>query len=511
MFKGKKELLLILIIIISVFSLSGCGGEKEQSGSKELEKLVIGVASTPENLDPAYQVGNRNIRINYNIFDTLILSDQLDNSALKPMLAKSWERIDDLSLKIVLRDDVKFHNGDPLTAKDVAFSFERLKSADAQYSLAKSLLGIISDIEVVDDYTVIIKTSTIDPIVEHRLASNFGAWIVPKNYIESVGLETFGSKPIGTGPYKVQSFSPDKVVLERFEDYWGEKPVAKIIEYRNIPESSARITAIVNGEIDILVQLPPDQESVIEKYEDLTIVGQNITNMHMLVYNTGAGPLKDKKLRQALSLAIDRQLLSDTLWKGKAIVPKGHQYPQFGEYYFDDYPVMEYNLEKAKQLVKESSYNGEVIEYELRSGYYTFGNEVAEVIVDMWSKIGVKGQVLFKEKSEYKMVRNWSNTMRFPDPSGGLWLLWGPESGRQKKTWKDASDEFNKTGTEMESIMDPVRRKELARKLMDLWIEEAPGTALYYPYESWVIRKGINWTPYASQAMDFRANNFSIE
>lgn len=483
---------------------------KSPETGTELDILKIGVADLPKHMDPMRDVGNVGIRVHYNIFETLLLADQKEQHAQKPMLAEEWTRLDDYTIEFKLKKGIKFHNGDELTSKDVQYSFYRLRKELLGMELAASLMDGIKDVEIVDDYTVKLTTKTVDPIMEDRIASSWGAWILPADYLEEVGDEEFAAHPIGTGPYKVVSYSPQKVVLERFEDYWGEKPAAKQIEYILYPETAARITALVTGEVDIITQLPPDQVAVVESQKGLNVISQNIANMHVLVFNTQSGPLADKKVRQALSLAIDRQLLADTLWGGKAVVPRGHQYPEFGNMYFDDYPVAEYDLEKAKQLIADSSYQGETIEYELRSGYYTFGNEAAEAIVDMWKQIGVNAKVVFTEKVEYSSAANWSNTMRFPDPVGGLWLLWGPGSTASKKHWVDMNEDFIAKGEELAAITDVDRRQVLAREMMEIWDEEAPGTVLYYPFESWGVRDGIDWQPYSSQTMDFRAGNFRI-
>ena len=528
-----RKMALLLAVVLAAGSLSACSGnsgkeppqsqsqpaasseeqktgEQPEQGEKEIEVLRIGVADMPKHMDPMLNVGNVGIRIHYNIFETLLLADQKDDFKQKPMLAEEWKRLDDYTVEFKLRKGVKFHNGDELTAKDVQYSFYRLKKELSGIELAASLMAGIKDVEIVDDYTVRLITDTVDPILEDRVASSWGAWILPADYLEKVGDEEFAANPVGTGPYKVVSYSPQKVVLERFDDYWGEKPAAKRIEYIVYPETAARITALVTGEVDIITQLPPDQIDVVESQKGLNVISKTISNMHVLVFNTQYGPLKDKKVRQALSLAIDRQLLADTLWGGKAVVPRGHQYTEFGDLYFADYPVAEYNPEKAKQLIEESSYNGETIEYELRSGYYTFGNEAAEAIIDMWKQIGVNAKIVFTEKVEYNQAANWSNTMRFPDPVGGLWLLWGPGTTASKKYWVDMSEDFIAKGEELASITDDEKRKTLAREMMEIWDEEAPGTVLYYPFESWGVRDGIEWEPYSSQTMDFRADNFKV-
>lgn len=461
-------------------------------------------------ITPSCTSGNTSIRILFNIFETTLLADPKDNFSLKPMLATEWKRVDDYTLEVTLRKGVKFHNGDEMTAKDVAFSFNRVHEKLPGIEDATNLLALVKEVQVIDDYKLRIVTNVVDPLLEHRIASAWGAWIVPADYITEVGNDAFAAKPVGTGPYKVVSYSPEKVVMERFDDFWGEKPSAKRIEYIVYNETSTRMTALITGEVDIITQLPLDQVPVIEGNQDLSVKGLNISNIHVLTFNTEGGPLSDKKLRQALSLSIDRQMLVDKLWQGKAVIPEGHQYVEYGDYYFNDYPAPQYNVEKAKKLLAESSYNGELIEYELRSNYYTLGNEAAEAIVDMWNKIGINAKVKFTDKMERKSVSTWSNTMRFPDPSGGLSLLWGPGTAADRIYWKDMDKQFIQNAEEMASILDPAKRKELARKQMQIWDDIAPGTVLYYPYEGWGIRKGLEWTPYSSQAMDFRADNFKV-
>lgn len=511
MTRTKKGLSLLLVLCLMLAGAGGLGVALAEDAGV-LDILRIGVAALPNSMDPTLGVGNTTIRVHYNTFETLILADQNDNYAEKPMLAENWERIDDYTVEFKLREDVLFHNGDKLTAKDVKYSFERLRKDMPGVELARSLMAVIEDVEVIDDYTCRIITNVIDPILTARIASSWGSWILPMDYIEEIGDEAFKLNPVGTGPFAVTSFSPEKVVLERFDDYWGEQPNVKTIEYIYYPETSARITALITGEVDIITQLPPDQIDLVDNTPGLNVSSVPITNMHVVRYWTGHEAVSDKLLRQALNLAIDRQLLSDAFWDGRAIVPKGHQYPEYGDMYFDDYPVEEYNVEKAKELLAQSSYAGETITYELTSGYYTFGNEVAEAIADMWSEIGVTAQVLYKDKDDADtMARNWSNSMRFPDPAGGLWLLWGSVNGVPPVHWPDMPQAFTEAGEELVSIIDPARRKELARTLMDIFEDEAPGTVLYYPLESWGVRDGINWKPYASQTMDFRAENFSIE
>ncbi len=518
---SMKRILSALLLALLAAGMIFAGGSQEAEaassaavssgdGKYVVDTLRIGVASLPTSMDPTLNVGNATIRVHFNIFDTLIYADQDDSYALKPMLAESWERIDDYTLELKLRDDVYWHNGDKFTSKDVQFTFDRLKKNIPGNTLAQSLMNTIDHVEIIDDYTCRIVTSVVDPLLEIRIASSWGAWILPADYITEVGDDEFALHPVGTGPFMVESFSPEKVVMKRAENYWGEKPYVNTIEYINYPEASSRITALMTGEVDIITQLPLDQVPVVENAKGVNAVSLPISNIHVIEFyfdgEDPSNPVNDKKLRQALSLAVDRQMLSDAFWGGKAEVPRGHQYPDFGDMYFADYPVEEYNLEKARQLLAESNYSGQEITYELRNGYYTFGNEVAEAVTDMWRDLGVNCRVVFKDsEDDDTIVRNWSNSMRFPDPAGGLWLLWG---NLEEWRWGHKPQAFLDAGNVLTTSLDKEERKAAARELMDIFREEVPAILLYYPVECWGVRDGLEWHPYASQTLNFRADAF---
>ena len=506
----KKTVRLLALLLTFCLCLACVSVAMAEEAKYEVDTIRVGVASLPGNMDPQVNVGNATIRVHYNIYETLLFADQDDNYALKPMLAESWERIDDYTVEFKLRQGVKWHNGDEFTAKDVQFSFDRLKDDSVQgLSLSSSLMSTIDHVEIIDDYTCRIVTSSIDPLLETRVASSWGAWILPSDYYTEVGADEFTLHPVGTGPFKVVEYSPEHILMERFDDYWGEAPYVKNLEYVLYAETSTRITALLTGEVDIITQLPMDQIAVVDAADGVSVASLPIENIHLVEFFINSDDpadrvTNDKKLRQALSYAVDRHLLSDAFWGGLAVVPKGHQYAQFGDMYFDDFPEEPYDIEKAKALLEESAYNGETITYELRSGYYTFGNEVAEAIVDMWKAIGVNAEVVYKDSDdENTMVRNWSNTMRFPDPAGGLFLLWGNRSN-----WGTMPQEFLDAGAILNGTNDPEARKEAARTLMEIYREEVPGFLLYYPVENWGVRDGLNWHPYASQTLNFRAEAF---
>ena len=245
-------------------------------------------------------------------------------------------------MELTLRDDVVFHNGDKMTAEDVVFSLDRIINATfPPYNVRKrDTLPNFARVEAIDAQTVRVTATKPEPLFE-TLLNTQQTMIVPKKYIaaltgdpnavENTDFEAFALKPIGTGAYKIVEFIPNqRVVYARHDAYWGPKaPLAKITVTR-IPELSARLTALKNAEVDIITNIPPDQLAVIEGDAKLKVESMVTPIFHVIIFNTVHPKMSDPRLRQALSLAIDRKTLNEALWGGKAVVPTSHTYPQFG-------------------------------------------------------------------------------------------------------------------------------------------------------------------------------------
>src|SRR5262249_10581814 len=148
-----------------------------------------------------------------------------------------------------------------------------------------------------------------------------------------------------------------------------------------------------------------------------------LANMHVLSYNANHAVLKSEALRQALNLGIDRKLLVETLWNGRAVLTRGHQFDEYGAMYNANRPFLSFDKAKARALVAQSGYKGEVISYRTQNGYYTNGLQAGEAIIQMWKEIGVNAQILLvgagdKEDPPTRMVANWSNSSILADPDG---------------------------------------------------------------------------------------------
>ena len=198
-------------------------------------------------------------RIVYNIFDPLIGRDfgnDGQGTTPIPALAESWEFASETELDLTIRQGVMFHNGEEMTAEDVAFTLSEEKLWGSEALTPDSLaIGVFEQVEVIDERTVRVTTAFPDPALISRLQSHI-ARVVPQDYFLEVGVDAFRQAPIGTGPYRLESYQArDEAVLVAFDDYWGGTPPVASITYRDIPELSTRIAGLLAGELDLMWEL----------------------------------------------------------------------------------------------------------------------------------------------------------------------------------------------------------------------------------------------------------------
>lgn len=181
----------------------------------------------------------------------------------------------------------------------------------------------------------------------------------------------------------------DRVVLEANDAYWGPKPTASKITYQIVAEPATRVAGLISGEYDIITTLTPDDIQLINSYPDLETRGTLIENFHMFTFNMNQEVFKDKKLRRALALAVNRPIMVEALWKKQASIPAYFNFPNYGETFDPKRKAMEYNVEEAKRLVKESGYDGTPITYHTMGNYYANAMPALMMMIEMWKQIGV--------------------------------------------------------------------------------------------------------------------------
>ncbi len=524
-----------LLAAASVVALAGFASGAQAQDNRP--NVVVGVNNLALGLDPVLASGNVTIRITYSIYDTLIRRDFLSDgkgmgSKLVPGLATSWKRVDDRTLDLTLRQGVKFHNGAEMTSEDILFTFDpdRLIGPKSLLPEGRTYFGHLARVEALDKYTVRFIAKEPDPVLEQRLAT-YGSFIISKKaWLDAVKGDTSDPKwmatalkvtdraPVGTGPLKFVEWKEGD--YQRFtanDDYYGGKPAFKTLTFRQVPELASRVAGLVSGEMDLIVNIPPDQVQVFDRYKNIETKSLALANTQLLTFNTNHPLLKDKRVRQALSLAIDRPALITALWQNQAYVPNGHQMEDFGAMYNPQRPPPAHDPERAKQLLKEAGYNGEEIVLRTMTAYYSNMLSATQIIQQMWKKAGINMRLAIVEnftqtRTPDVMIYPWSNSYRLPDPVGGLVSLWGYDSALQKsnKYWTSPKA-FNDAQDVVVTSMDPKARYAAFQTMLDIFEDEAPAALLYNPYETYAMKNTIQWTPYPLYFMDFRPDVFKIK
>ena len=236
-----------------------------------------------------------------------------------------------------------------------------------------------------------------------------------------------------------------------------------------------------------------------------------------MIMNANHPVLKDPRIRQAMSLAVDRDTLNEALWLGKAIVPSTHTMEEFGDLYMPELKTFEYNPEKAKQLLQEAGYKGEEIVYTSFPTYYTNGLLAAQAIVEMWKEVGINGKVNVVDKwnggDADMMARNWSNPMYFADPFGSFGVMWAPKGPSESEGRFNTDEAYAESWERFRFSKDVEARKAAYAELMERISQDPPMLPLYRPFESWAMNKNVTWAPkpgHIPYVLDFRAGSITF-
>ena len=358
---------------------------------KELEVFTIGLDKDIDGIHPYTQSEVVSMSVNGEIFSGL--SDFTREGSLVPGLAENWFNPDNLTWEIVLKKGVKFHNGKEMTAQDVEFSLINVPQAVEDF-YGKESVAQVDRVEIIDAYRIKIFTKKPYPLLMNDLA---GFPIMSKDYVEKEGFE---ANPVGTGPYKFIKWEKGKeIVLERFEDYHGEKPIPKRVVYKIIPEEEKRIESLISGDIDFAIQLTLDG---LEKMEGVANIKAAITpsiGITFLGMDTAEktvgielekNPLRNANVRKAIAYAIDKDLIIREAFGGRATKATQISVAEsFG--YNPEIKVYPYDPDKAKELLSEAGYP-DGFEVELYSPDDDRAKAV-EIIGRELSQIGVKAKV----------------------------------------------------------------------------------------------------------------------
>ena len=473
--------------------------------------LVVAQGGDISKFDPHFSTSSNDIRVSFNIFDNL--TSRHPDGKLYPGLATLWGRSTPTSWEFKLRQGVKWHNGDPFTSADAKFSIERTYDPAAK-TLVKTVFTTIERIEAPDPSTLVIHTKKPDPLLPARLAF-YGGQIVPKKYLERVDPDSFNAKPVGTGPVRFVSWTKDdKLELDAHPDYWGGKIDVDRVIFRPIPETAPRVAALLKGEVDVITQLPPDQWDRVNQNPTTRGVGMLYAGLYVLAVNSKVKPLDNPLVKQAMSLAIDRNEIVKELWRGRGVVPNG-PIAKGDNHYDPSLPPLPYDPNRARERLKEAGYKNEPVYIETTVGYVANDKAMAEAIAAMWKDVGLNPVVevieysVRAQKNREKSFKGmfWSDpTSTLGDPDGMMWRLLGP--GGPQDYWRHP--EFDELGNAARFSLDDQFRGEAYKKMTQIFLEHNPWIVVIQPYEDYGLQKYVDLTPNPNQQLEIRPFNFRM-
>ena len=500
----------------STMLLSSHRQSAEAATAAIIEKVTIGVGDEPPLFDAHRAYGGISSYFFTNVYEGL-LATALDQHPV-PALATKWDiSPDGLTYAFTLREGVKFHTGELLTAEDVVFSFRRFR--DPKVRTHQSNINHLQTCEAIGDHAVRIKLSRRDPTLLAMFANVNYFRILSKRYYDKVGDEGFEKAPVGTGPYKFVRRSIKQFWdLERFEDYWDEKPVIKRATFRVIPEAVTLAAALKTGEIDVVQSYPPTFVDELSKTRGFRVVKNRTVNTIDLRINairetdpvTGApNPFADRRVRLAMNYAIDKDAIIKNLLKGMGekvavLFPEDIGYdPELKPYPYDP--------KKAKELLAEAGYSKGINAnyYGLVGQRMPMSKEVGEAVAQYLTAAGIRTKVI---NEEYGMWLKRSNSrdstadvslQLYPFGYGMTWvggafhsafgLKTNAYSGGPFSWWE--SKEYDAVVDEIWSAGDEATVEELCRKAARILHEGAGTVALYRVLIAYAMKDSLTFSP----------------
>ncbi|HKF72182.1 MAG TPA: ABC transporter substrate-binding protein [Stellaceae bacterium] len=489
------------------------------------QDLKIALAAEPTSIDPLYHTLNPNNQVARHIFDRLVHQDA--KQRLVPGLAVSWKPIMDAVWEFKLRPGVTFQDGAALTADDVIFSIERADKVPNSPASFAIYTKAVKGIEVIDPLTLHIKTGTPYPLLPNDLST---VAIQAKRAAAGKGTEDFnnGTAAIGTGPYKFVEWVPgNRLVLARNDKYWGPKPDWAKVTMRPIPNNAARVAALLAGDVDFMENVPTADLARLKQNPVVRVV-QTVSNrviyLHLdsnrdqspfVLDNDGKplprNPLKDRRVRLAISKAINRAAIVERVMEGAAI-PAGQLLPDGFFGVSPNLKPMVYDPEGAKRLLAEAGYpEGFRLTLHSPNDRYVNDEKVAQAVAQMLSRVGIKTDVqampqavYFSRASKLEfsfMLLGWgADTGEPSSPLKSLLATTNPAKGMgTANRGRYSNPKLDALLEEALATVDDEKRAGLLAQATEAGIEDAGIIPLHYEVTLWGMRSDLTFEGNTSQ------------
>jgi ABC-type transport system substrate-binding protein len=496
--KGKgigmnKKTLGLTVFVMVMWALLAVGAEEPDIGGT----LIWGRGGDSISLDLAQATDSESVKVGIQVLENLVVFGR-DSMDVEPQLAESWSVSEDgLTWTFKLRQGVKFHDDTPFNAQAVYDSLARIIDEShpfhefGKWRYLSLSLGQVSRIDIIDEFTIALVTRK--PYAP--LLNNLALWLCPILSPKAMAdyKEQIGRNPVGTGPFKFVKWDKgDQIVLERYDDYWGEKAKVDKIVLKSIPMPSDRLMALQSGAIDIGDDLDPDSIILAKQDPDLAVIERPSVNVGYLAMNTQKPALKDVNVRRAINHAIDKEVLIKTIFRGLAI-PAKNPFSASIWSYNDAIEPYEYNPEKAKKLLEEAGFDFNM-ELDLWAmpvsrAYLPAPVKTAELIRTHLAAVGIKSRIVRLDWGTYlKRTANGEHDLCLlgwlgnnADPDNFLYGLLSADTAETPGAsnvalWKNP--EFTDLCLQAQKVFDRGERTELYLKAQEIAHAEVPWVPL---------------------------------
>jgi peptide/nickel transport system substrate-binding protein len=487
------------------------------------QELKVGLSAEPSAMDPHYHNLTPNNSILSHVFERLIATDE--KQRLLPGLAESWKVVDETVWEFKLRRGVTWHDGSPFTADDVLFSFQRAPNVpNSPSSFASAVKG--KTVSKVDEYTVRMTTGAVSPTLPNDVAT---LMIVSKKNGENAKTEDYnsGKAAIGTGAYKFAKFTPgDRIEFTRNDAYWGPKPKWTKLQFKPITAGPARVAALLAGDVDMIEDTPTADIERLKKDPKFQL-SQGISNRLVYLFVDHArdvtpfatakdggeikNPFKDKRVREAMTKAINRDAIVARVMQGVA-VPAGQFLPDGYFGVSSKLKPVTYDPDGAKKLLAAAGFaNGLKLTLHTPNGRYINDVKIAEAVAQMLTRVGVETALEALQPSVFFTRASQGGPNNSPEFSFIL-VGWSSGTGENSGSVVPLVNTFDRakgTGTtnrgrysnvEVDQLSaealrtnDDAKRAALLAKATEIAIEDVAVIPLHYQVNTWAARKGLSY------------------
>jgi peptide/nickel transport system substrate-binding protein len=494
-----RRLILLAAVVMLVVPVPGSA--QDRSRTKE---VVVAFAAEPRSLLPNTIVDwTTNDQVEH-MYDRLVDRDPKTYKPA-PMLATGWKIVNDTTWEFALRQGIRFHNGEPFTAASVKATMDYIKDpANKSHYLPR--WALVKEVQVVNDYTVRFVTEKPWPgLIDRMAATDFLP--MPPKALKEQGIQVLADRPIGTGPFKfVQWARDERLVLERNPDYWQGAPDVSRVTFRFIPEFSARLAALLAGEIDIMKDVPPHAVEAVDRSGKARVRATVSSRINYLaLVNLKPGPMQDLRVRKAIHHGVNVDELIQQVLKGRASKMCGPLSPLNVDY-SPKVECLKYDPARAQALLKEAGQDPTKLALSLDtpSGRYPLDKDISLAIAAQLQRLGIKVNVVVNEWGTHlDKIKNRTTGDMF-------YLGWGPAldaQGTIEQLFQSAPTYSSYGGNKViedkiaqaVTIVDPKRRLEAWAELQQLVAAEVPWVFLWQQHDLYGVANWIEWTPRADE------------